>query len=90
MSLQFKDVVDCLEVLNPNYDLVFMFDHSSHKQWLSGYTHHTCGRRPKVQIPQVLSSALPMSGSLVMASLLYSPDLWQGSLRHELQLSILM
>jgi hypothetical protein len=23
----------------------------SHKKWLSGYTHHTCGRRPEVQIP---------------------------------------
>jgi len=28
MSLQFEDVVDCLQVLYPNYDLVFMFDHS--------------------------------------------------------------
>jgi hypothetical protein len=26
--------------------------------------------------------------ALVMASLLYSPHLWQGSLRHELQLSV--
>jgi hypothetical protein len=59
----------------------------SHKKCLSGYTHHTCGRRPEVQIPGVSSSALPMS-ALVMASLLYSPHLWQGSLRHELQLSI--
>ena len=28
MSLQFEDVVDCLQVLYPDYDLVFMFDHS--------------------------------------------------------------
>ena len=28
MSLQFEDVIDCLQVLYPNYDLVFMFDHS--------------------------------------------------------------
>jgi hypothetical protein len=59
----------------------------SHEKWLSGYTHHTCGRRPEVRIPGVSSSALPMS-ALVMASLLYSPHLWQGSLRHELQLSV--
>jgi hypothetical protein len=26
--------------------------------------------------------------ALVMASLLYSPHLWQGSLQHELQLSV--
>jgi hypothetical protein len=28
MSLQFEDVVDCLQILYPNFDLVFMFDHS--------------------------------------------------------------
>jgi len=28
MSLQFEDVVDCLKVLYPTFDLVFMFDHS--------------------------------------------------------------
>jgi hypothetical protein len=28
MSLQFEDVVDCLRVLYPNFDFVFMFDHS--------------------------------------------------------------
>jgi hypothetical protein len=28
MSLQFEDVVDCLQVLYPNYDLVFIFAHS--------------------------------------------------------------
>ena len=28
MSLQLKDVVDCLQVLNPKFDLVFLFDHS--------------------------------------------------------------
>ena len=59
----------------------------SHEKWLSGYTHHTCGRRPEVRIPGVSSSALPMS-ALAMASLLCSPHLWQGGLRHELQLSI--
>lgn len=60
---------------------------SHEKCWLSGYTHHTCGRRPEVRIPGVSSSALPMS-ALAMASLLCSPHLWQGGLRHELQLSI--
>ncbi|KAI2509788.1 hypothetical protein MHU86_4641 [Fragilaria crotonensis] len=28
MSLQFEDVIDCLKVLYPSFDLVFMFDHS--------------------------------------------------------------
>jgi hypothetical protein len=28
MSLQFEDVVDCLQVLYPEFDFVFMFDHS--------------------------------------------------------------
>jgi hypothetical protein len=28
MSLQLEDVVDCLQVLYPEYDLVFLFDHS--------------------------------------------------------------
>ena len=28
MSLQFEDVVDCLQVLYPEYDFVFLFDHS--------------------------------------------------------------
>jgi hypothetical protein len=28
MSLQFEDVVDCLQVLYPTFDFVFMFDHS--------------------------------------------------------------
>ena len=28
MSLQFEDVVDCLKVLCPTFDLVFIFDHS--------------------------------------------------------------
>ena len=28
MSLQFEDVVDCLQVLYPNFDFVFLFDHS--------------------------------------------------------------
>jgi hypothetical protein len=59
----------------------------SHEKWLSGYTHHTCGRRPEVRIPGVSSSALLMS-ALAVASLLCSPHLWQGGLRHELQLSI--
>ena len=39
----------------------FFICHSSHKKWLSGFTHHTCGRRPEVQIQGVLSSALSMS-----------------------------
>ena len=64
-----------------------LFWFRSHEKWLSGYTHHTCGRRPEVRIPGVSSSALPMS-ALAMASLLCSPHLWQGGLRHELQLSI--
>ena len=29
MSLQFEDVVDCLQVLYPEYDFVFVFDHKS-------------------------------------------------------------
>ncbi|KAI2503961.1 hypothetical protein MHU86_10527 [Fragilaria crotonensis] len=28
MSLQFEDGVDCLQVLYPEYDFVFLFDHS--------------------------------------------------------------
>ena len=28
MSVQLKDVVDCLQVLYPDYDIVFLFDHS--------------------------------------------------------------
>jgi hypothetical protein len=28
MSLQFEDVVDCLQVLHPHFDFVFLFDHS--------------------------------------------------------------
>jgi hypothetical protein len=28
MSLQFEDVVDCVRVLYPNFDFVFLFDHS--------------------------------------------------------------
>ena len=28
MSLQFEDVVDCLQVLYPEFEFVFMFDHS--------------------------------------------------------------
>jgi hypothetical protein len=28
MSLQFEDVVDCVQVLYPNFDLVFLFDHA--------------------------------------------------------------
>ncbi len=28
MVLQFKDVIDCLMVLFPQYDYLFMFDHS--------------------------------------------------------------
>ncbi len=28
MSLQLEDVVDCLQVLYPEYDLVYLFDHS--------------------------------------------------------------
>jgi hypothetical protein len=28
MSLQFEDVVDCVQVLYPEYDFVFLFDHS--------------------------------------------------------------
>ena len=28
MSLQFEDVVDCLQVLYPEFDVVFLFDHS--------------------------------------------------------------
>ncbi|KAI2491822.1 hypothetical protein MHU86_22728 [Fragilaria crotonensis] len=28
MALQFEDTVDCLKVLNPDIDLVFLFDHS--------------------------------------------------------------
>ncbi|KAI2496123.1 hypothetical protein MHU86_18400 [Fragilaria crotonensis] len=28
MSLQFEDVVDCLQVLYPDFDFVFLFDHS--------------------------------------------------------------
>ena len=33
MSLQFEDVVDCLQVLYPDYDFVFMFDHSQGHAW---------------------------------------------------------
>ena len=68
------------------FSLAYNFE-SSHEKWRSGYTHHTCGRRPEVRIPGVSSSALAMS-ALAMASLLCSPYLWQGSLWHELQLSI--
>lgn len=28
MSLQLEDVIDCVRVLYPNFDLVFLFDHS--------------------------------------------------------------
>ena len=28
MSLQFEDIVDCLQVLYPEYDFVFLFDRS--------------------------------------------------------------
>jgi hypothetical protein len=28
MSVQLEDVVDCLRVLYPEYDIVFLFDHS--------------------------------------------------------------
>ena len=28
MSLQFEDVVDCLQVLYPKYNFLFLFDHS--------------------------------------------------------------
>ncbi|KAI2492111.1 hypothetical protein MHU86_22447 [Fragilaria crotonensis] len=28
MSLQFEDIVDCLKVLYPSYDMIFTFDHS--------------------------------------------------------------
>ena len=28
MALQFEDVVDCLKVLYPQFDIVFLFDHS--------------------------------------------------------------
>ena len=72
--------------LDKHYSLMYIIM-SGHEKWLSGYTHHTCGRRPEVRIPGVSSSALAMN-ALAMASLLCSPHLWQGGLRHELQLSI--
>ncbi len=28
MSIQFEDVVDCVQILYPEYDFVFLFDHS--------------------------------------------------------------
>jgi hypothetical protein len=28
MSIQFEDVVDCLRVLDPDFELVFLLDHS--------------------------------------------------------------
>jgi hypothetical protein len=34
MSLQFKDAVDCLKVLFPTLDLVFMFDQVSNSKTL--------------------------------------------------------
>ena len=33
MSLQFEDVVDCLQVLYPEFEVVFMFDHSQGHAW---------------------------------------------------------
>ena len=28
MAVQFEDIVDCLKILRPEFDLVFLFDHS--------------------------------------------------------------
>ena len=33
MAIQFEDVVDCLKVLHPNYEFVFLFDHSQGHNW---------------------------------------------------------
>jgi hypothetical protein len=47
MSLQFEGVVDCLQVLYPNYDLVFMFDHSQ---------GHACQRKHALSAQQMSKS----------------------------------
>jgi hypothetical protein len=54
---------------------------TSHEHWLSGYNHHTCGRRPEVRIPGCPSSVLcEFTGTVEMAYWLCSPHLWQGGL----------
>jgi hypothetical protein len=58
--------------------------HNNH--WLSGYNHHTCGRRPEVRIPGCPSSVLcEFTGTVEMAYWLCSPHLWQGGLGFESQ-----
>jgi hypothetical protein len=47
MSLQFEDVVDCLQVLYPDFDFVFMFDHSQ---------GHACKREHALSAQQMSKS----------------------------------
>ncbi|KAI2493984.1 hypothetical protein MHU86_20558 [Fragilaria crotonensis] len=49
MSLQFEDVVDCLQVLYPEFDFVFLFDHSQgHARKDLGHLMPFKCRRPMV------------------------------------------
>ena len=51
MSLQFEDVVDCLQVLYPEFDVVFLFDHSQ------GHAHKRPGALNAFQMSKTYGGA---------------------------------
>ena len=63
MALQFEDVVDCLKVLYPQYEFVFLFDHSQ------GHARKRNGALDAKQMSKYFGGAqLPMRETTILAS----------------------
>ena len=60
MSLQFEDVVDCLQVLYPEYDLIFYFDHSQ------GHARKRSGALSAAQMSRTYGGAQPVMRDTVI------------------------
>lgn len=83
MSLQFQDVVDCLIVLYPEFDFVFLFVHSQ------GYCHarkrnagalnalHMCSKRYGGTQPRILRDSTILSNNGFLGP--HSPSLQLGN-----------
>ena len=65
MALQLEDVVDCLRILRPGYDFVFLFDHSQgHARKKDGALDASCmsrsfgGVQPKIRSSKIIDGCL--------------------------------
>jgi hypothetical protein len=61
MSLQFEDVVDCLQVLYPDFDFVFLFDHSQ------GHGRKRDGALSAIHMSRTYGGAQPIMRDSIIA-----------------------